>query len=167
MNDSGLSRRDGFSLVEVTIALGIAVFVLVSLMGLASVAFRSMSDSGMKLEAASVASEISARWRSILLWNSDPDSTSTSTAPSHFPIPVELPVSGGSLASSGILVTRQGLVAADDDDKRFRLSYEITRSTLNPKVVLLYLRLTWPAGAVNSLNGYEIMTSAALGARAP
>lgn len=153
----------GFSLVEVTMALGLSAFVLVALLGLTSVAYQSLSESGMKLEATSAASETAARWRSVLSWNAAIDTTTTATPPADFPISTSVPAAGSFLQGSDILISNQGLRTSSREEQKFRLAYKVTRSARNPSILQLHLRLTWPADASNPANAYEMVTSSLLG----
>lgn len=161
----GRLQRSAFSLIEVTLALGIASFVLVGLLGLTSVAFRSMSESGAKLEAASAASEVATRWRSVLAWNTAIDRTNAAAAPADFPLPTSLPSIGQTLQGSDVLVSSQGMKTSAKAEQKFRLAYQITRSSLTPTAVQLHLRLSWPAGSPDSPNVYEVVTSTLLGGK--
>lgn len=157
------SSRAAFSLVEVTLSLGLAAFVLVALLALASNAFRAAGESSMKLEAATAAAEVATRWRSVLTWNSASDTTTLAEQPMDFPIDVAIPNAGQSVKKSKILVNSQGIEASVEEKQRFQLDYQITRTVQMPMMVQLHLRLSWSILAENPMNSYELVTSVLLG----
>lgn len=72
----------GFSLVEVTMALGIAAFSLVSILGLIPVGLNSSAGARRQTEAVSILSSITADLRSM------PSSSSASAKSSRYGIPI-------------------------------------------------------------------------------
>lgn len=162
---SGLA---GFSLVEIAMALGIVAFVLVALIGLAGTALRSSGESSKSIEAANAASQIVARWRSILEWNSRPGNMTPTSQPADLPIQIAIPNPGNSLSSSPdvILVNGEGEVEGSPSGQKFRVDYEIERPAQTPGMVRLHLRLSWPPQAPagsTARDSYEIVTGMLLG----
>lgn len=64
-SDSARSRRNGFSLVEVVVAIGIFAFCIVALIGLLQVALTSVRESQVDSSLASVMGNLSARLNTI------------------------------------------------------------------------------------------------------
>ena len=68
------TRRHGFSMVEVALALGIATYVLVSIFGVLNVAFATQQSSARENEAAHLATAIISDLRQASGMASDPTS---------------------------------------------------------------------------------------------
>jgi len=153
----------GFSLVEVAVALGIVAFVLVVLIGLAGTALRSTGESSKSIEAANAASQIVARWRSILEWNTRPGNATLASQPAGFPVSIDIPQAGQSHSGADIFINGEGDVVSSD--QKFRVDYKVERSDKTPGMVRLYLRLSWPpqAAAASGRSSYEIVTGILLG----
>ncbi len=82
------SGSQGFSLVEVALALGIAAFALVSILGLLNVAVGTDGDAGRDTTFASMSSHVMNELRSVpfdALWTTDPESNRDATTPSGPP----------------------------------------------------------------------------------
>lgn len=77
-----LSRRDGFSLVEVTLALGIAAFCMLAIFGLIPVGLSSNQAAVIQTEGAGVASQVAAD-----LEAAAPSSSASVTSALGFKIP--------------------------------------------------------------------------------
>jgi len=147
-------------------ALGIVSFVLIALIGLANTAMRSTAESSKSIEAANVASQIVARWRSILEWNSRLGAETPAALPADFPVSISVPPAGQSLSGSNIRINGEGMVEAAAISQKFGLEYEINRSADTPAMVRLHLRLNWPPEAPAGSAGrssYEIVTGILLG----
>ena len=157
----------GFSLIEIVIVLGIASFALVALMGLSSLALNTTQESARNLEAASVASQLALRWTSMVEYNAEPNTTTLAVLPANFPIPITLPDKNVEKTADDIFINDSGLTTSVAADQTFRLKYSIRRSSDNPQMVRIYLRLSWPAqgysAAVDSRSRYDLISGAILG----
>src|SRR5262245_29728356 len=125
------SRRRGFSLVEVVLALGLTTFCLVGLIGLFSVGIKTEHSSSDKLSATHILQGLIATRRAT------PDST---TNP-DFPLPAIQP---GMVSSSTLMLDANGSVAGSDSEARYRLRYSIDAPAAgDPRPARLHLYLTW------------------------
>jgi len=138
-------KSSGFSLVEVVLALGIAVFVLLAITGMLPVGLKLVGDSQDESKAVNVLSAVAA----------DRLSSSSSVVSAIYNLPALGNSSVGSSNSFGVKETGQ-YVGTDWAQARYRVSYIIRPkdpSRLDPW--LITLRVAWPAASTNSLNSVE------------
>ena len=159
---SAVSRREAFSLVEVVLALGIAIFVLISLTGLLGAAHNAGAESAKTIDAAGVASQIINRWRTVVEWNAS--HTNPAVAPASFPLPATIPTVGGEVsATSSIYIDNEGMVASSAQDGAFRLSYRVSRESAFPQTLQVHLQLSWPPQApITNASRYDAVSTALL-----
>jgi type II secretory pathway pseudopilin PulG len=136
--------KQAFSLVEVTLALGIFVFAGVALMGLLGFVTQGAHDSKEQMQAATIMESICATRRA--------SPTANLTARS-FPLPV-LSTSASTL-SAPIGLTWDGTQTAGgvtDPNARFGMIYNIVApanytAMISPGQAIVYICIYWPAGA--------------------
>jgi len=157
-------HRDGFSMVEVTLALGIVSFAILTTLGLLAVGLNVNRDSVANTEAASVAREIAADLQMMGDW-----SDSSNSSP-RFQIPAKPPT--GSNAPDTLYVTRAGTYLNADtitDVERISALFRVdvhfgpTTGALPPVVHIL---VSWPTGVAGNdtwpsteSSTYEVVSS--------
>jgi uncharacterized protein (TIGR02598 family) len=148
----------GFSLVEVTLALGLIVFCLLTLMALLPVGVKSNQESIQQTAAANFAAAIAAD-----LKNTEPGMVSALFG-------LTRPAAAATAVSSQTLYldengTRSGTVGASTapSGARYRVLVEATPpgTAASVQAVMLRIRLVWPAPAKEAdITGVlEVMTA--------
>lgn len=141
----------GFSLVEVTLALGIAAFCLISLLSLLSVGYRSGGQSRQVIDASATASLLLGMQRSA--------PADVTGSPTGWALPA-VPSGSQVLASANpVLIDSEG--RTNSADPAFALSYRMQRVAADSSLCRVYLRLSSPARATSASaqSHYEIITS--------
>ena len=150
INPTGRSRA-AFSLVEVTMALGITAFCLLSLLSLLSVGMKSNRESREIVDASATASLLLEVRRSAPLL--------TTGALANWAIPA-IP-SGVTVATNTtpLLIDTEGRVVTQNP--AFALTYRLQRVAANSPLCKVFLRLSTPARATqaSSQTHYEVVTS--------
>lgn len=153
--DSRGSIVAGFSLIEVVLALGLASFVLVSILGLFGSGLKGVGESEARIEAANAAAGILGQRLAIPV-GTLPDSPLPALILSNLPGASTNALEGRvQVDSTGALVPEGG---------RFGLTYRIWRDvslSTNSRQVKVHLLLTWPAGASagDTGNQYDLLSS--------
>ena len=143
--------KRAFSLVEVTLALGICAFVLVALLGLFSTGLRASRESEEQTQAANLASQ---------LLTTRAASPSSDTNLANFAIPVTALTN----SYTDIYPAAGGLVGLDgrtNSPAAYRITCRAgTNAQTGPRTAQVYLMLTWPhqASLNNAAGRYETMT---------
>lgn len=137
-------RAAAFTLVEVTLALGIAVFALVVMFGLLNVGVSSSAASFEQTVAANILSSVAADLRSA------PRSTTVSVSTLVYGLAVPQPAAAGVTPSFPALPTvkyldASGQVAAAEQ-ARYRLSVW-TRPGADRQATLARVIVSWPPAA--------------------
>jgi type II secretory pathway pseudopilin PulG len=169
-------KNEGFTLIEVVMAMGIFVFAGIALVGLLAVGLRSGSDSKQRFQAASIAETICSTRRAA----PTVDFTASGSTQPGFPLPklnqggnlnnisplnpVYLNWAGSDKNASGNPIT------ASDPSARFGLLYSIIAPanyvpSTSPGVATVYLDIYWPALAPPTSAGtshFEMTTTFAL-----
>jgi Tfp pilus assembly protein PilV len=159
------NKTRGFSLVEVTIALGIFVFAGFALIGLLAVALQNNSDSKQRLQAATIAEFICSTRRAC-------PTTDLSTLQPNFPLPT-LVTSANNYSTPAYLTWNGSATTLANGDARFGLIYSISVPTgyapppppTTPSKATVYLYIYWPALAPPSsatTGHFELTTTMAL-----
>jgi len=129
------TAREGFSLIEVTIAMGVVAFTLVALLGLLSTGLKVARQAKGELIAAQVASSLLNERRSAPLAQLD-----------NNPLP-QLTNSTASLQQA--LLDRSGLKTASTADAYYSVFYDVKLDTnsagTSTNGARIYLALTHPA----------------------
>jgi type II secretory pathway pseudopilin PulG len=146
-----LSR--GFSLVEVTIALGIVVFALVAILGVIPIGLNSVSHSARIVQADVMARDLVSTLRT------RPDYKALMP---EYPLP-DLTASGLTFPlATNVLISANGLVMTDANAAAFAADYTITRDAASDRLLYVHLRLAWPPQAPASARQSTEITSAVL-----
>jgi type II secretory pathway pseudopilin PulG len=128
-----MTNRKGFSLVEVTMAIGIFAFVVVAILGLYSVAIGNMRKSQIEIHAANLASEILEDYRRSLL-----DASALRFAlPSPSSLQTAVPAEGE------IYVNLDGKLV-DSSRADYRIRYALERQSGLGHRIHVYLAFLWP-----------------------
>ena len=144
------SRVSGFSLVEVTIALGIAVFCLMAMMGLLSVGLTSNMAAKSQSAANFIFSAVISDLRATPV--TDPLGQSTTSLQFKIPIPANPVVA--SPAATTLYFTSDGQYAStilgSQYDYRLTITFlpNGTAGTSPRTATFADLKITWPAAAV-------------------
>jgi type II secretory pathway pseudopilin PulG len=140
----------GFSLVEVVLALGIVTFVIVALIGLLPVGLRQASDSEKETRAVNILGAIAA----------DRASSPAASNSTVYQIPaLTLPGNGASSNSFGVKETGE-YVGSDFSEAHYRISYVLRPpSTGNLDPWRIFFRVAWPAGETNAPSTVETIIS--------
>ncbi|EDY20612.1 hypothetical protein CfE428DRAFT_1809 [Chthoniobacter flavus Ellin428] len=163
----GNDRHSGFSLVEVALALGIAVFALVAIIGLIPVGLNSNQASSEQTVAAGLAAGLVADLRTTPVVVPAAEENSP-----RYQVP--LPLSGS--VTHSLFLKEDGSVAGGIDanadpslDPRYRVTLFITAPTDTTQKTATTVRIliTWPAmadpkGAVAPAKysgSYEVITA--------
>jgi len=149
----------GFSLVEVTFALGVIVFCLVTILGLLAVGVNSTHVSTVQTSAINVLTEVT----------SDLESTPNIT-PSYSPVSakgtvaetspiygIKLPASGAGASAipTTIYIGEDGQKVATATSALYQLNVWTNASTTTQQETFVRLLITWPAAAAyTSAQGY-------------
>jgi len=138
--------RRGFSLVEVVLALGIAAFCGVTMMGLITVGLKANHNSASQTVANGILSAVISDLRAT-------PSTSASSPQYRIAIP-----SPGAAASVDLYFTEDGQIASPAaGDTRYRLTVSFSASSSGRSATVADLRIHWPAAgtATNVLGSVE------------
>ena len=148
------AARMAFSLVEVTLALGIASFAIVLLVALLPVGIRSTRDSLEEGDALNVIAAVVA----------DRQATPYNTASTLYQLPALTPGMTGSSNYFGVSKDNEAIPssnAAGLTTARFRVDYRLTppaAGTLAPFVC--HLKVGWPASSVTPATVETVVTFA-------
>ena len=144
-------QAPGFTLVEVTISLGIVAFVLVSIVGLLAVGMRLNRSSEEEIAAANAATRLLAEYRA---------------RPSGSMLGGAVEVLPGLTNTNSSAVTNQ-ITAFQIDDAakavavgRFRVQGQAVIPSVPSDPATVYLDLSWPPAATNNPSGhFQIVTA--------
>jgi uncharacterized protein (TIGR02598 family) len=156
------SSASGFSLVEITLALGVAAFALLAILGLIPVGLNSNQTSIEQSTATNIASAISADFRQVpsapaiaanaslkatsSLYNIDVSQNYTSTSPKVF----YLDQGGGPFPPP----------SAPGSTSRYKVSITLTQPTTNPRAATVgTITVGWPAAAAQSLGSVSFFVA--------
>ena len=152
-NHRSLAGREGFSLIEVVLALGLTSFALLTMLGLFTVGLKDVNESERKVEAANAMGSILEARLAAPVKVSELDVLPAID-------PQSLPLRGTAYISASGRKVGAG-------DARFQLTYEIWPDSGSPvgspaRLVRLHLLASWPAGAApeKSMGTSEVLTSA-------
>jgi len=137
----------GFSLVEVTMALGIVVFALVSLMALVPIGMKTNFDSLEESQAVNLVRAVIADRR---LSPAKDKST-------RFNLP-EL-ASLSEKTSGTVWLKEDTSPLSSATDARYRLEYVLYPPASQGQPILAFLRVQWPASAPSPTNYYETVAT--------
>jgi len=146
-----LSSKSGFSLVEVALALAIAVFCLVVMMGLLPVGLTTGRATTGETAANSILNEVVADLRA-----TTPSSPvgAASVNSQQFQIPI--PASGATAPPTILYFTPQGLAStALTADSRYKLTVTFPTTAGNKTATIAIAKLSWPAASATPSGSVE------------
>ncbi len=148
--------RSAFSLVEVTLALGVAAFSLLAIFSLLPIGLQTNQRAIEEMASADILSAVAADLRATPVTNPRGNAT-TST---HFGIGIP---ASGSTATTTLFFNSAGKFASSQQaDSRYRVTINFPSNGGGAKTATFaILQVTWPAGAAitNAQGAAEIFTA--------
>ncbi|HEX4083850.1 MAG TPA: hypothetical protein VHY22_02980 [Chthoniobacteraceae bacterium] len=132
---SPCQHRRGFSLIEVTLALGVASFCLVPLLALLPLGMNSNRNASAQTVAAGIATAISADMQA---------SPVLSGTTSRFAIPLKNGSDSLFFGDDGSVVGEGGMAPAG---AKYRATLSISQDASDSKLLNVWVLVTWPAMA--------------------
>ncbi len=147
-------RKDGaaaFSLVEVVLALGVAVFALIGIIGLLPLGIKSTGESVDESRAVDILTSMIA----------DRQATPYAATSKIYGLPALTGSSGAVTGTNVFGITGQDSSSGSDLTKaRYQISYVITSpASGRPDPYLIWFRVTWPA--LNSSESASVLETVA------
>jgi uncharacterized protein (TIGR02598 family) len=142
-----MKRTSGFSLVEVTLALGIAGFCLIAVFGLLPIGLKSNSMAIEQTKAVSVIGGIAADLRNT--------PRSATKSPRY---QIDLPLAG----TKTIYLTEDGVAVAQAGDARYRVAISAPAGPSGRMATWLDVKASWPAPAAPANAAGSVETFLAL-----
>ncbi len=149
MSPPSLRGERAFSLVEVTLALGLAAFVLIALVGLIPMGIQSSNDSVEESRALNVLGAIVT----------DRTASPQDAASLRYKLPKLIGQTG---VQTGYFGVSENFVSTDSDlnEARYRVDYRITAPPAGQDgPFFISLRASWPPKAVKPVNLVEIVST--------
>lgn len=149
MNARDKRPREGFSLVEVTLAIGVASFCLISVFGLLMVGLKTQKDSIEQTAANGIFSAVGVDLRATATATA-PDTSATS-ALYQIPIPAN-PTTA--TAPTTLYFTSDGTYTTTlNSQSRYRLTITFQpNGTSAQNATYVHLKVTWPAALAPDTN---------------
>lgn len=146
--------RRGFSLVEVTLALGVASVCLIAIFGLLPVGLRTNQDAAQEVAAGDILGTVMADLRAT------PATTPRGEATASQQFAINIPANPVSEATTSTLFfSGEGQFSASvNSESRYRLTITFLPNAGSRSATLAHLKMTWPAAAspVNATSSAEI-----------
>ena len=146
--------RCGFSLVEVTLALGVASVCLIAIFGLLPVGLRTNQDATQQVAAADILGAVMADLRAT------PATTPMGEAAASHQFAINIPANPVSEATTSTLFfNAEGQFSASaNSESRYRLTVTFLPNAGSRAASLAHLKMTWPAAAspVNATSSAEM-----------
>jgi len=141
----------GFSLVEVTLAIGIAGFCLIALFGMLPVGLKSNQAAVQQMLANSILTSVVSDLKTTPV--TEPRGAATSSP--RFQIP--LPAQNSTGASNPLYFTEDGRLTTDLGQSMFRLTVTFLPNAGSRAASLANVKITWPSVATtaNASGGVE------------
>ena len=130
-------RSSGFSLVEITLALGVAAVSLIAIFGLLATGSQINQTASEQLASTAILTAVASDLRAT------PSTTSTSI---QFGISIPANPVGGEVAST-LYFDSAGKLTTLDQGPRYRLVVTFLPNSGSRSATLVDLRLTWPGAA--------------------
>jgi hypothetical protein len=143
------TRAFGFSIIEVVLAMGIASFALVSVVGLLPLGLGMARESRDESGAVNLVSSMV----------SDRLATSSTSASLSYSLPA---LNSAALALSGTFGTGENgeFTGADLTKARYRVVYSLTPpATGHPAPWTAWFRVTWPAQMTQNASSFETVVT--------
>jgi Tfp pilus assembly protein PilV len=146
--------RCGFSLVEVTLALGVASVGLIAIFGLLPVGLRTNQDAAQQIAAGDILGAVTADLRAT------PATTPRGEAAVSHQFAINIPTNPvGETITSTLFFSGEGQFSASaNSESRYRLTITFFQNAGSRAPTLAFLKMTWPAAAspVNATNSAEM-----------
>jgi len=142
-----MKRTSGFSLVEVTLAVGIAGFCLIAILGLLPIGLKSNSVAIEQTKAVSVIGGIAADLRNT--------PRSATKSPRY---QIDLPLAG----LKTIYLTEDGVAVAQAGDARYQVVISASAGSSGRMATRLNVKASWPAQAAPANAAGSVETFLAL-----
>ncbi|MBN8709116.1 MAG: hypothetical protein J0I10_07030 [Verrucomicrobia bacterium] len=141
----------GFSLVEVTLAIGIAGFCLIALFGMLPVGLKSNQAAVQQMLANGILTSVVSDLKTTPV--TEPRGAATSSP--RFQIP--LPAQNSAGASNPLYFTEDGRLTTDQSQSMFRLTVTFLPNAGSRSASLANVKITWPsvASTANASGGVE------------
>lgn len=137
---SRVAKHSAFSLIEVTLALGIAGFCLIAILGLLPVGLSSNQTATEQTASVNIISGIAADLRATLP-TSPPGGAATSAQYS-----LAIPASPNGPSAQTLFFAEDGtFAAAINSSSRYRVTVNFAPNTAARSATLVTLKATWPA----------------------
>ena len=148
------AHRCGFSLVEVTLAVGVASVCLIAIFALLPVGLRTNQDAVQQVAAADILGAVMADLRAT------PATTPRGEASASHQFAINIPANPVDEATTSTLFFNgegQFSVSANSES-RYRLTITFLPNTGSRAATLAHLKMTWPAAAlpVNATSSAEM-----------
>ncbi len=144
------SSRNGFSLVEVVIALGVVVFCLLTVLGLLAIGVNTTHDSTAQTSATNILNAITADVESTpnITANYSPASAKGSLAETSAIYGISVPATGTATSSTPttLYIGEDGQVTTQAA-ALYQLNIWTTGATSTQQETLVRLLVSWPAAA--------------------
>lgn len=135
--------QTGFSLVEVTLALGVVAICLVTIFGLLPVGMQTTQNATQQIISADLIGAVASDLRATPI--TIPRGSATTTSQFAISIPAN-PV--GSATTSVLFFNAAGVASTvSTSDSRFRLTITFQPNVGSRSATLVHLKMTWPADA--------------------
>jgi uncharacterized protein (TIGR02598 family) len=135
--------RSGFSLVEVTLALGVAAVCLVTIFALLPVGLQTTQNANQQVASADIMGGVIADLRATPL--TIPPGSATTSPKFAIPIPAN-PV--GATTTTILFFDSEGQFSSSvNSDSRYQLAISIVPNSAPRAATLVNLKMTWPAAA--------------------
>lgn len=153
MKGAPVDRR-GFSLVEVTLALGVASVCLIAIFGLLPVGLRTNQDAAQQIAAGDLLAAVMTDLRAT------PATTPRGEAAASRQFAINIPANPVSEATTSTLfLSGEGQFSASaNSESRYRLTITFLPNAGSRAATLAHLKMTWPAAAspVNATSSAEM-----------
>lgn len=148
------ANRGGFSLVEVTLALGVASVCLIAIFGLLPVGLRTNQDAAQEVAAGDILGTVMADLRAT------PATTPRGEAAASRQFAINIPANPVSEATTSTLFfSGEGQSSASaNSESRYRLTITFLPNAGSRAATLARLKMSWPAAAspVNATGSAEM-----------
>ena len=135
--------RCGFSLVEVTLALGVASVCLIAIFGVLPVGLRTHQDAAQEVAAGDILGTVMADLRAT------PATTPRGGAAASHQFAINIPENPvGEATASTLFFNGEGQFSASaNSESRYRLTIIFLPNAGSRAATLAHLKMTWPAAA--------------------
>lgn len=151
-------RQSAFTLIEVTISLGVTAFCLLSILGLLPVGLNSNQATIEQTAGANILTSVAADLRAT------PNPAPRGSAQTSLVFTIPIPAAGSALSTTPTTryIGEDGLPATDQKTARYQLNVWTTAPTSGKAATSARVLVTWPAQALYSTAAGSMETLIAL-----